>query len=288
MRKFLGTIAVLVIAVVLAWTNWDRVGPIIDPILGAQTAPDVSVTEAGPVTLGVAPEQRHRLVLIDPTTSTDVSFRESMKNDILAALQGYVPPKPTEPAVGVPALVGLQLTVRLVSTNSLAFGQENVAISIPSVPELPARPNMAAPGALDPLGPYDTWKESEAEWSSSYDTALSASAAAIEALQSLNVNTDEQSGILAGVAALALLAPTQGDVAFAVLSDLDENRGRQPASLNGHRVLLVQPDPFGDIGRWDALFGSFSSWAAANGAGEITRVRPELASAAISTFITGE
>ena len=286
MKKFLAAVAVLAVAGVLAWMNWDKIGPIVNPILGIQTAA-AATTETGRTTLGAAPDQRYRFALIDPTTSTDVSFRQSMKDQIIAAVQSYVPAKPTESKVGVAAITGLQLTVRLVGTNSLAYGQPNVAISIPSVPELPARPDMTAPGALDPGGPYDTWKKSEAAWSAAYDAAVAAVAASVQSLQDLNVNTDEYSGIFAGTAALALLAPADGDVAFAVLSDLDENRGAQPANFNGHPFLVVQPDPVGDINRWDGFFNTFSSWATSSGAGQITRVRPEDASAAITTFITG-
>jgi len=286
MKKFLAAIAVIAVAGVLAWMNWDKIGPIVNPILGIPAAA-AATTEAGPTTLGAAPDQRYRFALIDPTTSTDVSFRQSMKDEIIAAVQGYVPAKPTESKVGVAAITGLQLTVRLVGTDSLAYGQPNVAISIPSVPELPARPDMTAPGALDPGGPYDTWKKSETAWSTAYDAAVAAVATSVQSLQGLNVNTDEYSGILAGTAALALLAPADGDVAFAVLSDLDENRGAQPANFNGHPFLVVQPDPVGDINRWDGLFNTFSSWATSSGAGQITRVRPEDASAAITTFITG-
>jgi len=289
MKKFLTTITVLAVIGLLGWMNGDKLAPIVGPMLGAQGAPSVAATN-GPATLSAAPEQQYRFALIDPTTSTNSSFRESMKGDIIAAVQSLVPAKPSDTKAGVPALTGLQLTVRLVATNSLAYGQQNAAISIPSISELPARPDMTAPGALDPGGPYDTWKQSEAQWSIEYDTALAARDSAVQTLQAINLNVDESesSGITAGAAALTLLAPAHGDVAFAVMSDLDENRGQQPATFNGHPVLVVQPDPIGDIGRWDSLFNNFSSWAATSGAGQITRVRPEAAVPAINTFITGK
>jgi len=288
MKKFLAIIAGLVVVIgLLGWMNWDKIAPIVGPMLGAQAAPSPTAAN-GPATLGAAPEQRCRFALIDPTTSTDASFRESMKADIIAAVQSLVPAKPSDMKTGVPALTGLQLTVRLVGTNSLAYGQQNAAISIPSVSELPTRPDMTVPGALDPGGPYDTWKQSKAKWSTAYDAALAAQAAAVQTLQAINLNFDESSGITAGVAALALLAPAKGDVAFAAMSDLDENKKREPATFHGHPVLVVQPDPIGDIGRWDSLFSSFSSWAVSSGAGQITRVRPEVAVPAINTFITGK
>ena len=136
MKKFLAAIAVLAVAGVLAWMNWDKIGPIVNPILGIQTAA-AATTETGPTTLGAAPDQRYRFASIDPTTSTDVSFRQSMKDQIIAAVQGYVPAKPTETKSGVAAITGLQLTVRLVGTNSLAYGQPNVAISTRACPSSP-------------------------------------------------------------------------------------------------------------------------------------------------------
>jgi hypothetical protein len=287
MKKFLGVIAVLAIIGLLGWMNWDKVAPIIGPMLGAQAAPSPAATH-GYATLGAAPEQRYRFALIDPTTSTDSSFRESMKADIISAVQSLVPAKPRDTKAGVPAVTGLQLTVRLAETNSLAYGQPNAAISIPSVSELPARPDMTAAGALDPGGPYDSWRRSETRWSAAYDATLAAQAAAVKTLQAINLDVDESSGITAGAAALTLLAPAHGDVAYAIMSDLDENRPQQPATFDGHPILVVQPDPIGDISRWDSLFTRFSAWAASGGAGQITRVRPEDAVPAINTFITGK
>jgi hypothetical protein len=286
MRRFLFIIAIAVLAG-LAWMNWDKLVPVGGPVPGVQ--PTAAPTAfAGPTPPVVTPQQHFRYALIDPTTSTDKSFRESMKADIMAAVRSYVPPKPPDPKAGVPSVTGLQLTVRLVSTDSLAYGQQSAAVSIPSVPGLPVRPDMTATGALDPGGPYDTWKKSKAEWSTAYDAAAAAAVSAVQSLDALNLNVDGWSGITAGVTALTLLAPAQGDVQFAILSDLDENRPQQPATFNGHSILVVQPDPVGDISRWDSLFKNFSTWASASGSGTITRVRPESAVPAIATFITGK
>lgn len=267
--------------------SWDKVMPVVSSGLSVQptTPPTAVASPAAPV---ATPQQRFRYALIDPTTSTDTTFRESMKADLMAAVRSYLPPKPLDPKAGVPSVTGLQLTVRLVSTNSLAYGQQSVAVSIPSVPGLPGRPDMTAPGALDPGGPYDAWKKSKVEWSTAYDAAATAAVSAVQSLDALNLNVDGWSGITAGATALTLLAPAQGDVQFAVLSDLDENRPQQPATFNGHPILVVQPDPVGDIGRWDSLFKNFSAWASASGSGTITRVRPESAVPAITTFIIGK
>lgn len=291
MKKFSATIAIATILGLLGWMNWDRIGPVlgVQPSAGPTAAPTAAPTAiATPSMLGALPPQRLRFALIDPTNSTVESFRDSMKADIIADVRNYLPPKPSNPKDGVPSIPGLHLTVRLVATNSLAYGQQNADISIPSIPGLPARPDMTASGALAPGSPYDIWTKSKAAWSSDYDVAVAAAASAVQTLGALNLKSDESSGITAGAAALALLAPSQGDVQFAVLSDLDENRPQQPANFNGHPILVIQPDPVGDIDRWDSLFKSFSSWASASGAGAITRVRPEIAAPAISTFITGK
>jgi len=280
-KKFI-TFIVIALVGVLTWMNWGKIVPLLS------TEPDSEqTTTTAPVNIGGVPDQNYRFILIDPTTSTDASFREAMKSYIVASVETYVAPKPSNTKAGVPALVGLHLTVRLVGTNSLAYGQPNVAISIPSVPQLPPRPDMTTPGATDPGGPYDSWKEAEATWSAAYDAAAAAASASAQSLQELNINTDESSGVFAGVAALTLLTPPDGDVAFAVLSDLDDNRGAQPANFGGAPVLVVQPDPVGDINRWNALFSTFTSWAATGGSGQISRVRPEDASTAITTFIIG-
>lgn len=285
MRKILALITITALAGLLVWMNHDKLLPVTGPAIGRQPSAAPSVTPAGPTE---TQQQRVRGMLIDPTNSTDSSFRESMKAHIIGAVQTYVPPKPPDTKPGVPPVIGLQLTVRLVATNSLAYGQQNVEISIPNVPALPARPDMTLPGALNPGGPYDTWKQEEGAWSSAYDTAIAEAASAVQALGALNLEVNEASGITAGAAALALLAPPRGDVGFAVLSDLDENRPQQPANFYGHPILVVQPDPVGDIGQWDSLFNNFSSWASASGAGTITRVRPEAGASAITSFITGK
>jgi hypothetical protein len=286
MKKIIPWVAVLVIAGVLGYLNWDRISPLLGPLVGAE-ATSTGASDGANIVLPEAPEPRYRYVSLDPTTSTDVSFRESMKSKIVAAVQTFVPPKPATTKDGVAAITGLELTVRLVGTIPLSYGQPNYEVSIPSVPELPARPDMTANGALDPDGPYDQWKKAESDWSEQYDAALTAAEMAVATLQDIDLNRDEWSAVTASVAALTLLAPVDGDVAYLAASDLDENRAQQPASFNGKAVYIIQPDPLGDIGRWDALFQNFAAWATANGAGSIERVRPESADPVITTFIKG-
>lgn len=284
MKRFLAILLIVAAVAVAGWLNRDR----IESLLGLQ--PSAAPTAAPAISLGAVPDPRYRFALIDPSTSTDTSFRETIKALLISTVTSYVAPKPSDPSAGVPAVTGLELTVKLVGTDSLAYGQQTVQVSIPSVPELPARPNLELDGALAPNGPYDTWSAAAETWSESYDAAATAAAAGGEALAGIDLNLDEWSGITAGMAALALLAPADAnlDLEFGVFSDLDENRATQPASFNGYPILAVQPDNLGDIAHWDELFSSFTAWAIGNGAGDITRVRPEAAASAISTFITGK
>lgn len=286
MKKIIPWVAVLAIAGMLGYLNWDRISPLLGPLAGTE-ATSPSASDGREIALSDAPEPRYRYADLDPTTSTDVSFRESMKSKLVAAVQTFVPPKPATTKGGVAAITGLELTVRLVGTVPLAYGQPNYEVSIPSVPELPARPDMTADGALYPDGTYDQWKSAETTWSEHYDAALAAAEEAATTLQGIDLNLDEWSAVTASVAALTLLAPAEGDVAYLVMSDLDENQAQQPASFNGNAVHIIQPDPLGDISRWDALFQNFATWATANGAGSVERVRPEAADPVITTFIKG-
>lgn len=282
MKKIL-VVVITVTVGVLAYFSWGHAA---QPGFGGTSAP-ASSAEATRVGLQEEPVQRFRFALIDPTTSTDAAFKESMKAKIIAAVGSYVPVKPSDTKDGVPALAGIHLVVRLVGTVPLQYGAPDYTVDIPSVPALPSRPDMTAPGALDPGSSYSQWKDAQKHWSSKYDAALAAGQEAVTTLQGINLDLGEWSAVTSGVVSLALVAPNEGDVAFLVMSDLDENQPQQPVALAGHPFTVVQPDPIGEIGRWDTLFTGFSLWAKANGAGEIVRVRPEASDDVIRTFIQG-
>ena len=75
MKKFLAAITILAVISLIGLMNYDKIAPLVGPMLGASAVP-LPATNAVPVTLGAAPEQRCRFALIDPPTSTDASFRE--------------------------------------------------------------------------------------------------------------------------------------------------------------------------------------------------------------------
>lgn len=275
------TLFLLVIVGIGIFVGRNEIGALV----AAPPTPQASVP-AGSVQL--LPPVNTRLVLLDPTTSTDVTFREAMKALLVASVQTYVPAKPELTKDGVPPLTGLHLVVTLVGTSPLRYGAPIYSVDIPSVPELPVRADMTAVGALDPGGPYDQWKKAEAAWAAQYDAAITAAQQATTLLGGMDLELDEQSAISAGLASLSLIAPAQGgDISYLVMSDLDENRPEEAAAFNGASFLVVQPDPSGDRTRWEELFGSFSAWATANGAGPVDRVRPEAADAAVTSFIQG-
>lgn len=269
-----------------AFLGRDQIKSAIDPRSGPQpTAQATAATTS--IQLSAAPLARTRLALLDPTTSTDATFREAMKALLVADVRDYVPAKPSTTKDGVPPVVGVHLVVRLVGTSPLTYGAPIYTVDIPSVAELPARPSMTADGALDPGGPYSQWTAAASSWSTQYDVAIAAAQQASAALQGLNLEVDQYSAVTAGVASLALLAPQQGDVAYLVMSDLDENRAQEAADFRGSPVLVVQPDPDGSEQQWSARYQAFAAWAVASGAGQIDRVRPEACDAAIKSFIQG-
>lgn len=287
MKKMLIALAVLVAVAAFGYLNLDAIAP------GLRTPADDSgsgdVIPVAPEGVGPVPDPRYRLVSLDVTTSTDTSFRAAMKAELVSALASYVPPKPEVTKEGVDAVAGLEVIIKLVGSDPLAYGQPHFEASIPGVGSLGPRPDMLAPGALEPGGAYDLWSEAEEQWSADYDAALAAAAEASAALDAFSIEYDEWSAITESVAALMLLAPEPpADVAVAVLSDLNENLGQQPASFAGAPIVVVQPDIAGDIAVYDSLFTNFSAWAAANGAGPVTRVRPEAAHDTIITFFGGK
>ncbi|MDQ0733497.1 hypothetical protein [Arthrobacter sp. B1I2] len=285
MKKLLAILVIVVIGF-LGWLNWERIAFVISPLAGVQQSAGTT-SQPGTVTLASAPNPRYRYALLDPTTSTDESFRESMKSKLAASVRNYVPDKPKDTKNGVEELVGIHMVLRMVGTLPLQYGAPEYTIDIPSVPALPARPDMTKPGALDPRSDYDQWKHAQNAWSEQYNAATAAAEQATATLQGVELNVDGWSAVTAGVVSLALLAPADGDVAFLVMSDLDENQPQQPAAFNGHPLVVVQPDPVGDVSRWDSLFNSFSSWSASNGSGDITRVRPEASDTTIRAFVKG-
>jgi hypothetical protein len=157
---------------------------------------------------------------------------------------------------------------------------------VPSVSALPPRPATPAGGTFDPL-PQDQWADAAESWSAEYDAALAAVVDGVAVLEGIELDLDERSAVTETLTALTLVAPATGDRAYLVMSDLDENEPQQPAAFAKAPVFVIQPDPYGDLRTWDALFSTFSTWATASGAASVERVRPELAPALIHTFLIG-
>lgn len=287
MGKFFSTVAVLALLGGLIVVGWDRIEPVVGPLFGIESE-SADPAPIGPIVLDPAPEPRERLALLDPTLSSDASFRESMKSLLVQGVGGVVPPKPETTIDGVPAVTGLKLVVRLVGTTPLKEGAADYRVDIPSVPGLPARPSLDDPDALTPDGSYNQWVAAEAEWSAAYDAALEAARVGTETLAAMDLNLDEWSAITAGVSALALVGPAGPGARMLVMSDLDENLPQQSTDLRGIPIDVIQPDITGDLATWSGLFASFTAWAGSSGSGAITRYRPEAAPAVIAEFLTGD
>lgn len=259
------------------------------------TGPAVQDTGATPkASLGTsatglldAPDGKSVGVCIDPTTSTDKAFAQSILTTTTAAVEHYLPTKSHETKAGVPGVPGLDLTIRLVSTRPLAYGQPYVNIQIPPVPGLPSRPDMTAPGALDPGGPYLDWKKSEQRWSVEYDVAAKATATAVKQLREVDLSNPSYSGVRECVAAVVSVPPKYADATLVVASDLEDNSytGATP-KFDAKPIILIQPCPDGDAKKCSRLKDDFTAWAGASGAGTTTTARAEDAPNTLSRLFT--
>lgn len=251
----------------------------------AQTPGVAAPSPSGPVRTQPPPPHL-RFEALDPTTSTSDQFAKDILSASVAGVASYIPTKPVRPQDGVDPVTGLDLTIRLVSTAPLAYGTPFTQIRIPSVAGLGPRPDMAAPGAMDPGGAYEVWKSAEKSWSQDYDAAAAAAQAGSKTVAAVNLSFKEWSGITGTMSALAAIAPADGDVSFAIASDLEETVPPQTTgSFHGKPLLVIQPNPTGDAATADAAFASFSSWATGQGVGQVTRIRPEVADAALRIWM---
>lgn len=234
-----------------------------------------------------APEGKSIGVCIDPTASTDKTFAKSILASTIHTVEDYVPAQPTETKDGVPAVSGLDLTIRLVSTRPLAYGQPYVNIQIPAVDGLPARPDMTAPGALDPGGPYLAWKESEEQWAADYQASVQAVATAVKRLGTSDLSNPGRSGVRECVAALVSVPPKYSNSTLVVASDLGDNSftGANP-NFDAKPIVLIQPCSDGDAKKCARLQNDFTAWTANHGAGPTTATRPEDAPNTLSQLIT--
>lgn len=251
---------------------------------GASTeSPGASTPQALP-----SPEGRSIAVCIDPTGSTDKSFAVSVKDALVRAVKGYLPAKPGDVRNGHPGIRPVDVQVRLVSTRPLAYGEQYLRVAIPGVPELVARPDMTASGALDPGGPYDAWKSLRTAWSTAYDASLEASKFGADQLAAIDLSNPGSSGVRDCAAALTVVPAEQQKATFVVASDLQDNSfsGADP-DFGGSRLLLIQPCPSGKARTCEAARNGFADWAAKHGAGSVDTTRPELARTTLRELIGG-
>ncbi len=217
-------------------------------------------------------------VCLDPTASTRKAFATSIVASIVASVGRHVPPLPTVLKNGVTGIPGLELTLRLVSTRPMAYGEPYVRIVIPTIAGLPARPDMTEAGALDPDGPYSRWKELAATWTADYGSARQAQASGVASLQRIALFRPERSGVRDCAAALMSVKPTFPAVTVVVASDLEGNEftGTDP-DFGKAAVVLVQPCPDGNASACKRRDHEFTSWIRTHNAGPVTRARPEAA-----------
>ena len=284
MKKIVAYALVALVLVYVAYDNRDRIGPLVGT--SAEGAP---AKPANPLALKGTADVRARAFCIDGSGSTSASFAKSIKRSIIKSVQGYVPPKPTVTKGGVDSIVGLDVTVRLVSTRPLEYGAPFYRVKVAGVDGLPPRPDMAEGGALSTGGSYETFKKLEAEWSGQYDAALSDLRKAVGTLSKIDLSRPSASGVHDCLGALASTAPATRDLTFVVASDLQDNTdGASKVSFAGHPLVVVQACPSGAAGECSHVLRQFRTWADDRKAGDLTVVRPEVADDIINHLIEGD
>jgi hypothetical protein len=287
MRRLLN-ITVIVGAVVVALIAFDKLplGNAAGSGPDTATSSEVRVDHATPGRIP-APDGKSVAVCIDPTASTDRHFARSIRASLVEAVRGYVPHEPAETKAGIAPVAGLDLTVRLVSTRPLAYGEPYLYADIPLVAGLPTRPDMTQLGALEPGGPYLAWKKSNEQWAADYHVAVEAQSDAIDALGRIDLSYSQRSGVRDCVAALMTVPFTSANVTVVVASDLRDNEftGTAP-DFGGARMLLIQPCPNGNASECARRYDAFISWASAHGVGPVSMARPEAADTALGQLIS--
>lgn len=255
----------------------------------SSAAPAASASDPGGTTnpRPQPPVGRSLHVCADSTKSTDVQFAQGFIGSLADEVKGHLPNLPTDLRQGFPAIGGLEVTLRLVSTKPLAYGQTYVQVNIPAIAGLPPQPDLTAEHALDlEDGTYAVWKKQRDAFTTEYRAALQSRDAAVRSLNSVDLRVG-RSGVQACAAALTTVAGAY-PVTYVVASDLRDNASGQnvTAQFAGRPMLLVQPCPDGDQQKCVNSLESFSQWATSQGAGDISHVRPEAAQGALQQLIT--
>lgn len=288
MRNLIALVAIagLVVVGLVVTGNLSQGNPAADSGEVTVTTPQEGT---GGLTPQPAPEGKSIGLCLDPTASTDKAFARATLASAINAVKNYLPVKPATTKDGVTAVPGLDLTVRLVSTRPLAYGQPYLNIQVPAVVGLPPRPDMTAPGALDPGGPYLAWKKSEVEWTSDFQAAQEAVGSAIERLGGIDLSNPGRSGVRECAAALVSVAPEYANATLIVASDLGDNSftGAKP-NFDGKPLILIQPCADGNARHCSDLQNDFIAWTSNHGAGQTTITRPEDTANTFAELVTSD
>lgn len=241
--------------------------------------------DGAPITLTVAPGPRVLGACIDPSGSTPGPFSTDTLTAISAAVRTSAPPPPAQPpTTGAPAAPGLDVTVRGIATASFSSATPSRHVVVPSVPGLPAQPNVNAPDALSDVSGIPAWNSLAKNWAHQVQAATDAARHGADTLAALPLDGNQMSGITGCVAALGETAPGHPR-RFLVASDLDENVPTQTAGdLHGDTITVIQPCPTGDATACAHLANAFTAWTTARGGRPPTVTRPENLSATVATW----
>lgn len=224
------------------------------------------------------------------TSDIDPQFGPLMRADLASAVRGWAQPAPADPtgvrpvapdgAMGQP---GLNLQLRWVSTNP--YGDMNVRIvKVRPVPSLIAEPSTSSSNFAND---DSTWQSGARQVADIAKDAVADSAKAAGQISSYPW-PNGRSGISACISALIEDLPPGHDV-LVVASDGEETEPPQVAgNLHNARVLWVMPCPTGNAAHCTALQATWRAFLGKVGAGSVSFIRPESASATLfAEFMKG-
>jgi hypothetical protein len=231
-----------------------------------------------------------RGICLDASGSSPASFSERVRARLVKRIKAWVPDTVDRERVQSPALPGLAMVVRAVATNSPSTNDEySLIITIPSVPELPAPPDVQARNFQDLRHRYVEQQNVVRTRRAAARTKAEEGAKALAEFSLIH----ERSGITAcasvlaiNVADLAKTVPKPQDRSFMIASDLQDNEPRQVDGDYEHApITLLQTCPNGDLAHCDKLADRLSRRLRPRRAGPITRIRAELIDRTVDAWL---
>jgi hypothetical protein len=249
---------------------------------GGPSAPDnLSTTSSQPGTTRPADVDVRKL-MIDPTKSSAAAFATNVLTAVAEDLVRRYPVPSAEPKDAQPAVRGLDLFVRTVSTHCYSTTAQSLEQRVPAVRAL------APPPALDDQNLAQDeldWTQDAIAWREAATQASSIAVQVADELRHLQLERNTSSAISACFAALANSGPQDPDVTTLAATDLQNNQPEITANLRGGPVVVIQSCPANADLACQSLASKWIAELKHQGSGPVTIVRADAASSAIAQWL---